>query len=209
MLYSLDWCKTPHKGLFFNLVLLAYFRILEKNRVGLWDDVAVCVCVSVYPPIVARQRLGKNPLIVARKRLGKNLLIVARQRLGRNVTAGTNIHSTIEDLLDASFSMWPVSYQGKQAISSSQNFLFRLPFSNRCYIIFPFVRNIYAIVSTHVLEVQPILTCNLKRRETCLPARYVVTSFVCLLLYSNEWLLVCGMAVSRPGSSDMWRHAIC
>jgi hypothetical protein len=26
--------------------------------------------------------------------------------------------------LDASFSMWPVSYQGKWAISSSQNFLF-------------------------------------------------------------------------------------
>jgi hypothetical protein len=34
----------------------------------------VCVClfvfvfVSVYPPIVARQRLGKSPLIVARQR---------------------------------------------------------------------------------------------------------------------------------------------
>jgi hypothetical protein len=26
----------------------------------------LCVCVSVYPPIVARQRLGKNPDIVAR-----------------------------------------------------------------------------------------------------------------------------------------------
>jgi hypothetical protein len=50
-----------------------------------------CVCVSVYPPIVARQRLGKNPLIVA------------RQRLGRNVTAVTNTHATIEELLDASF----------------------------------------------------------------------------------------------------------
>jgi hypothetical protein len=29
----------------------------------------------------------------------------------------------MEDLSDASFSMRPVSYQGKQAISSSQNFL--------------------------------------------------------------------------------------
>jgi hypothetical protein len=59
-----------------------------------------CLCVCVYPPIVARHRLGKN-------------LIVARQRLGRNVTAVTNTPATIEALLDASFSMWPVSYQGK------------------------------------------------------------------------------------------------
>jgi hypothetical protein len=61
----------------------------------------------VYPPIVARQRLGKNSSIVA------------RQRLGKNVTAITNTHATIEELLDASFSMWPVSYEGKYAISSS------------------------------------------------------------------------------------------
>jgi hypothetical protein len=52
-------------------------------------------------------------LYVARQRLGKNLLIVARQRLGRNGTAVTNTHVTIEELLDASFSMWPLSYQGK------------------------------------------------------------------------------------------------
>jgi hypothetical protein len=98
-----------------------------------------CLCVCVYvcvSPTVARQRLGKSPLIVARQRpcknppivprqrLGKNPPIVARQRLGRNVTAVKNTHATIEELLDASFSMWPVSYQGKWAISSSQNFLF-------------------------------------------------------------------------------------
>jgi hypothetical protein len=52
----------------------------------------------VYPSIVARQRLGKNPSIVA------------RQRLGRNVTAVTNTHATIEECLDSSFSLWPVSY---------------------------------------------------------------------------------------------------
>jgi hypothetical protein len=76
--------------------------------------VCVCVCVeSVYPLLVARQRLGKTPLIVVRQRLGKHPLIVARQRLGRNVTAVTNIHAKIKELLDASFSMWPVSYQGK------------------------------------------------------------------------------------------------
>jgi hypothetical protein len=95
-----------------------------------------CLCVSVYPPIVARQRLGKNPniarkrlgkdtLIVPRQRLGKNppivakqwlgknLLNFARQRLGRNVTAVTNTHATTDELLDASFSMWPVSYEEK------------------------------------------------------------------------------------------------
>jgi hypothetical protein len=73
----------------------------------------VCVCVPVYPPIVARQRLGKNPLIVATQRLGKNPLIVAKQRLCRNVTAVTNTHPTIEELFSASFSMWRVSCQGK------------------------------------------------------------------------------------------------
>jgi hypothetical protein len=33
--------------------------------------VRVCVCVSAYLPVVARQRLGKNTLILARQRLGK------------------------------------------------------------------------------------------------------------------------------------------
>jgi hypothetical protein len=49
---------------------------------------SLCVCVCVSP-------------------------IAARQRLGRNVTAVMNTHATIEELLDASFSVWPVSYQGK------------------------------------------------------------------------------------------------
>jgi hypothetical protein len=62
------------------------------------------------PPFVARQLLGKNPPIVA------------RQRLGRNVTAITYTNATVEELLDALFAMWPASYQGKWAISSSQNF---------------------------------------------------------------------------------------
>jgi hypothetical protein len=58
-------------------------------------------CLCVYPPIVARQRLGKNPPIVT------------NQRLGRNVTAVTNTHEAIKELLDASVSVWPASYQGK------------------------------------------------------------------------------------------------
>jgi hypothetical protein len=65
----------------------------------------LCLCaranVCVYAPIVARQRIGRNPLIFA------------RQLLGKNVTAVTYTHATIEELLDVSFSMWLVSYQGK------------------------------------------------------------------------------------------------
>jgi hypothetical protein len=72
----------------------------------------LCVCLCI-PPIVARQQLGKNPSIVAKKLLDKNLPIVARQRLGTNVTAVTNTHAIIEELLDASLSTWPVSYHGK------------------------------------------------------------------------------------------------
>jgi hypothetical protein len=81
------------------------------------------LCVCAYPPIVARQRIGKNILIVARQRLDKNPPIVARQGVGRNVTAVTNTHATIEELLGASFSMWPVSFQVRYALNSSQNFL--------------------------------------------------------------------------------------
>jgi hypothetical protein len=70
---------------------------------------SVCLCI---PPLVAWQRLGKSPTVVAREWPGKNPLIVARQRLGRNVTAVTNTHA-IEELLDATFPMWPGSQQGK------------------------------------------------------------------------------------------------
>jgi hypothetical protein len=48
---------------------------------------------------------------------------VAKQRHGKNVRAATNTHVTIEELLDASFSVRSVSYQRKVDISSSQNFL--------------------------------------------------------------------------------------
>jgi hypothetical protein len=88
----------------FRLCLFTYnfsliFCFEKESR--LMRSRCVCVCVSVSPLIVARHWLGKNPLIVA------------RQRLCRNVTGVKNTHATIEELLDASFSMWPVSYQGK------------------------------------------------------------------------------------------------
>jgi hypothetical protein len=66
----------------------------------------LCVCVCLYiPAIVARQLLSKNPLVIAGQRLVKNPPLVPGQRLGRNFTALTNTHATIEELLDASFSM--------------------------------------------------------------------------------------------------------
>jgi hypothetical protein len=97
--------------------------IVVRQRLGKNPPLAARQRLGKNLPIVARQRLGKNPFIVARQRLGKNPSIVAKQRLGRNVTAVTNTQAAIEELLDASFSMWPVSYQGKYTISSSQNFL--------------------------------------------------------------------------------------
>jgi hypothetical protein len=39
--------------------------------------------------------------------------IAARQRLDNNVSAATNTHAAIEELLDASFSVRSVSYQRK------------------------------------------------------------------------------------------------
>jgi hypothetical protein len=59
------------------------------------------LCVCVYPLIVARQWLGKNPLIVA------------RQQLYGTVTAVTNTHATIEEFLDSPVLMWLVSYRGE------------------------------------------------------------------------------------------------
>jgi hypothetical protein len=66
-----------------------------------------CVCICMYVCLcIPPNRLLDNASV-------KIPPIVARQPLGRNVTAVTNTHATIEELLDASFSMWPVSYQGK------------------------------------------------------------------------------------------------
>jgi hypothetical protein len=48
------------------------------------------VCLYVYPPIVYRQQLDK-----------------------KNVTAATNRHAALEEILNGSFSMRSVSYQRK------------------------------------------------------------------------------------------------
>jgi hypothetical protein len=57
------------------------------------------VCLYLYPLIVVKQRFGKNPTTVA------------RQRLGKTVTAATNTHAKIEELLEVSLSMRSVTYQ--------------------------------------------------------------------------------------------------
>jgi hypothetical protein len=53
-----------------------------------------------------------------------NLLTVPTQRIGKDVTTATKTHATIEEFLDASFSIRSCRINGKQAISFSQNFLF-------------------------------------------------------------------------------------
>jgi hypothetical protein len=62
-----------------------------------------CVCVCVCIP----------PLSLLENGSVKMSPILARQRLGRNVSAVTNTHAKIYEFLEASISMWPVSYQGK------------------------------------------------------------------------------------------------
>jgi hypothetical protein len=54
--------------------------------------------------------------------------IVARQRLGKNVTAATNTHAKIEELLEASFSMPSVSYQRKVSDYFFPELLFKILF---------------------------------------------------------------------------------
>jgi hypothetical protein len=67
-------------SLFSVLSLLSYS---EKNSVGLWNYIAIRVCVRVRAracvclcilPMVARKRFGKSTLVIARLRLGKNPL---------------------------------------------------------------------------------------------------------------------------------------
>jgi hypothetical protein len=84
--------------------------------------------------------------------------VVARQRLGRNVTAVANSHATIEELLDASSSMWSVSYQGKEAISSSQNFLLFL-LSFLCVFLCCYTSCLFFFVSSllRVVLLTPLL----------------------------------------------------
>jgi hypothetical protein len=55
--------------------------------------------------------------------------LIARQRLGKNVTSSTNTHATVEQLLDASFSILSVSYQREVG-----DFLFIYIYVNPIYL---------------------------------------------------------------------------
>jgi hypothetical protein len=111
--------------------LTSFFQI---RKVGLWDHVAVCLCIlsfkllnawtnlyetwNVYHSTWAllNGRIKKIPPIslclcmcILLSFLGNGSVkkpIDPRQRLGRNFTALLNTHATIEELLEASFSMW-------------------------------------------------------------------------------------------------------
>jgi hypothetical protein len=90
--------------------------IVARKRLGKNPLITARYRLRKNPPIVARQRLGKNPLSLLGNGSVKNPLIVARQRLCNNVTGVTNTHAAIEDLLDASFSMWPVRIKERRRL---------------------------------------------------------------------------------------------
>jgi hypothetical protein len=91
--------------------------------------------------------------------------VVARQRLGKNVTAVTNIHATIEELLDT-FPMWPVSYQGKYAINSSQNFLLdSVDVGSVAYVSEVYAASIFRVDVSEVRERSYVFVQHTQRKE--------------------------------------------
>jgi hypothetical protein len=96
---------------------LAYFPLFWKIKGGLCDHLAVHVCefpINVGMPESVFMKLGMYIMAPSSiPPINKCIPpIVARQRLGKNVTAPTNTHATIE-LLDASFSIGSCSIKGK------------------------------------------------------------------------------------------------
>jgi hypothetical protein len=61
-MYDRIWQRNAKQFIYF-----PYFEQIEQAYEITLLCVYVCLCIS---PIVARRRLGKNPLIVARQRLG-------------------------------------------------------------------------------------------------------------------------------------------
>jgi hypothetical protein len=111
-------CKVAasYTGTVTDLFFLAYFPYFEKLLVngGLWDRHAVCVFVFPLWNWISYQgiwtRLYKSHPSAS---LSVFSPVVARQRLGKNVTAATNTHTTTEESLGASFTMLSVSYRRK------------------------------------------------------------------------------------------------
>jgi hypothetical protein len=93
---------------------LAYFPYFEKIKVGLWDHHAVFV--SLYPTFeIGLYIMAPEPIFINLSHQSPCLFppVVARLRLGKNVIAATNTHATAEGLLDTSFTMLSMSYRRK------------------------------------------------------------------------------------------------
>jgi hypothetical protein len=73
----------------YGILFLTYFPYFEGIKVGLLNHIAVYVSMYPPPPIFAMQWLSKH------------------------VPAATNTQATIEEFLDALFSMWSMSYKRK------------------------------------------------------------------------------------------------
>jgi hypothetical protein len=98
---------------------------IKKIKIGLCDHLAPCLCV--YSPTVARQRFGKN------------------------VLAATNTHTTIEELIDTSFSKRSVSYQGRRLVIPRTFFFSLLLVLRRIFSVFS--------VNSPTISTQELLVC--------------------------------------------------
>jgi hypothetical protein len=91
--WGISWCSSvpsSNAGIAFetsNFFIFSLLSLFWKIIGDLWDHLAVSVSLHPPPPFVDRQQLGEH------------------------VPAETNIHETIEELLDAVFSVRSVSYQ--------------------------------------------------------------------------------------------------
>jgi hypothetical protein len=70
--------------------------------------ILLCACIS--PPKFLKAILVQLPVCVC-----VYPSVVARQRLGKHVPVARNIHTAIAELMYASFSIRPVTCQGKVA----------------------------------------------------------------------------------------------
>jgi hypothetical protein len=107
---------------------LACFPYFEKIKIGLYYHHAVCVSTlltfeylnqslseldihNVAPEPITRTYFISPPIGLCVCMCSP--FIVARQRLGKDVTAATDTHGTLEELLDASFLCGPCRFNGK------------------------------------------------------------------------------------------------
>jgi hypothetical protein len=108
-----------------NICLLAYFPYFEKNKSGLmrspccrwlciptinfWtpEPIFMKLCIYIMTPVPI-----STVYFINLSHQSVYPTMVTRQRLGKDVTAATNTHAAIEELLDTSFSIQSV-YQRK------------------------------------------------------------------------------------------------